>query len=105
MTAWLAAWGKPVLGPGGLGDMGHGGHGGMSGMMSAEEMAQLAAAGGAAFDRMFARMMIAHHNGALQMAQELEATGTNPDARALAKSILRSQAAEVATLQRISDRL
>jgi uncharacterized protein (DUF305 family) len=105
MTGWLTAWGKPTLGPGDLVGAGHGGHGGMSGMMSAEEMTQLAAANELDFDRMFARMMIAHHNGALQMAQELETTGTNPDAIALARAILKSQAAEVVTLQKISDRL
>jgi len=105
MTGWLTAWGKPTLGPGDPTSMGHGGHSGMSGMMSAEEMTQLATASGLDFDRMFARMMIAHHNGALQMAQQELTAGTNPEAMALARSILKSRMAEVVTLQTISDRL
>jgi uncharacterized protein (DUF305 family) len=90
---------------GGMSGMNHGGTGGMSGMMSAEEMTQLAAAKGVDFDRMFARMMIAHHNGAIQMAQQQETAGTNPDAVALAKAIIKAQAAEAANLQKILDRL
>jgi uncharacterized protein (DUF305 family) len=105
MTGWLTAWGKPTLGPGDPASMGHGGHSGMSGMMSVEEMTQLAAANGLDFDRMFARLMIAHHNGALQMAQQELTVGANPEAIALARSILKSQMAEVVTLQTISDRL
>lgn len=88
-----------------MGNMGHGGSGGISGMMSADEMAQLMAAIGVDFDRMFTRMMIAHHNGALQIAQQEETTGSNADAIVLAESILKSQAAEVVTLQKISDGL
>jgi uncharacterized protein (DUF305 family) len=105
MTGWLTAWGLPTAAPSDMGGMNHGAHGGMSGMMSADEMAQLAAANGNDFDRMFARMMIAHHNGAIQMAQEQETAGTNPEAVALAKNIIKSQATEVATLLKISDRL
>jgi uncharacterized protein (DUF305 family) len=105
MTGWLTAWGQPILDPGEVGGMSHGGHGGGSGMMPAAEMTQLAAASGVGFDRLFARMMIAHHNGAIQMAQAHESAGTHPEVRALAKAILTSQAAEVQTLQKISDRL
>lgn len=106
MTGWLTFWGQPTTAPTDMGGMGHGGMSSMmSGMMSAEEMAQLTASTGVDFDRMFARMMIAHHNGALQMAQQEETAGSNADAIVLAKAILKSQAAEVVTLQKISDRL
>ena len=105
MTGWLTAWGQPTTAPTDMGGMAHGGPGGMSGMMSAEEMAQLTASTGVEFDRLFARMMIAHHNGAIQMAQDEETAGTNADAIALAKAINKSQLAEVVTLQKISDRL
>jgi uncharacterized protein (DUF305 family) len=105
MTNWLTAWGKPTIAPSDLAGMGHGGHGGMPGMMSAEEMTQLAAANGIDFDRIFARMMIAHHQGALMMAETEVTDGSNPDAIALAKTILKTQLAEIVTLQQISDRL
>ncbi len=59
-------------------DMGHGdhsGHGMMAGMATPEQMKQLAAARGAAFDRLFLERMIAHHEGAIVMADTLLAAG------------------------------
>ncbi len=47
----------------------------MPGMLTPEEMAALAAAKGAAFDRLFLEGMIKHHAGAITMVQELFATG------------------------------
>jgi uncharacterized protein (DUF305 family) len=47
----------------------------MPGMLTAEEMARLAAATGAEFDRLFLEGMIKHHGGALIMVEELFATG------------------------------
>ncbi len=46
----------------------------MPGMLTAEEMARLAAARGADFDRLFLEGMIAHHQGALTMVGELFST-------------------------------
>ncbi|HSJ24552.1 MAG TPA: DUF305 domain-containing protein [Longimicrobiales bacterium] len=52
-------------------------HGGMQhamlmpGMLTDEEMAQLEAARGAAFDRMFLTLMIRHHEGAIIMVNDL----------------------------------
>lgn len=43
----------------------------MPGMLSDEELAQLNAARGAAFDRLFLVFMIRHHEGALTMVEEL----------------------------------
>jgi hypothetical protein len=57
------------------------------------------------FDRLYASMMIAHHDGAIQMAQDEAMKGTNADAMSLAKSIVKSQMAEVVTLQAIASRL
>jgi uncharacterized protein (DUF305 family) len=102
MAGWLAAWGRPTATPT---DMGHGGHGGVSGMMSAEDMTSLGNARGTDFDRMFTQMMIAHHNGAIEMAQDEATNGANRDAIELAKTIIASQTAEVATMQKIVNRL
>ncbi len=44
------------------------------GMLSAEQMAELGAAEGDAFDRLFLRYMIRHHEGALLMVRELMAS-------------------------------
>ena len=46
----------------------------MPGMLTEEQMKALAAAKGAAFDRLFLEGMIQHHQGALAMVQELFAT-------------------------------
>jgi len=102
LTGWLAAWGQPTTQPG---EHTMPGMTGMPGMMSDQEMTALQAASGVDFDRMFARMMVAHHNGAIQMAGDEQANGSNADAKALAATIAQTQAAEVATLQKILDRL
>jgi len=96
MTGWLQSWGKPTGMPGGHT---------MPGMMADDEMTKLKAASGKDFDRMFAQMMIAHHNGAIQMAHDEQTGGMSADAKALAKTIADSQQAEVTTLQKIVDRL
>ncbi|MER5675152.1 DUF305 domain-containing protein [Pseudonocardia alni] len=77
----------------------HGGHGDMAGMMSDEQMAGLGRASGAAFDRSFLEMMIAHHEGAVTMARaELDA-GVDPRARELAQRIVDAQQAEIAEMR------
>jgi uncharacterized protein (DUF305 family) len=95
MTGWLTAWGKPVVPA-----AGHGGHS-MPGMMSAQDMDKLRAANGADFDRQFAQMMIDHHNGAIEMARDVQTTGANPDVKKLAADIEKTQQAEVLTLRKL----
>ena len=43
----------------------------MAGMATPEQMTELAAAQGAAFDRLFLKLMITHHEGAVKMVEEL----------------------------------
>ncbi|MEU1981597.1 DUF305 domain-containing protein [Nocardia sp. NPDC019395] len=92
MTGWLEAWGAPVPE-----DSGHSGtdHGAMPGMMSTEQMAELEAAEGAEFDRMWLTMMIDHHEGAVQMARTELAEGTDPQARVTAQQIIDAQQSEI----------
>ena len=98
MRGWLEAWGASLE----MEDD-HSGHdmGGltMSGMMTEEDMAALAAAEGAEFDRMWVTMMIAHHEGAVAMAQDVLATTADPQVRALAQAVIEGQTAEIATMQ------
>jgi uncharacterized protein (DUF305 family) len=91
MTTMLTAWGAPAGQPMGMS--------GMAGMMGPQEMADLVGASGPAFDRAFLTMMIAHHTGAVQMAQTELAQGTNPQARQLAQAIIAAQQAEIAEMQ------
>lgn len=46
-------------------------HATMPGMLSPEQLAQLAASGGEAFDRLFLEFMIYHHEGAILMVRDL----------------------------------
>ena len=102
MANWLSSRGLPTAQAGGHNMPGMGS---MPGMMSEEEMAQLKAATGVDFDRRFARMMIAHHNGALQMCRDVTVQGSDAQVKALAATIERDQSAEVVELQKIIDRL
>ncbi|WP_433794201.1 DUF305 domain-containing protein [Actinoplanes sp. CA-252034] len=96
MAGWLSDWGRP---PVATGD-GHGtGHESMPGMMSAADMTKLAESTGEAFDRQFLTMMIAHHEGAVTMAEDQIADGANPEAKALAAKIVTDQQAEIATMK------
>ncbi|WP_405485748.1 DUF305 domain-containing protein [Nocardia sp. NBC_00511] len=67
----------------------------MTGMMSKDQMSKLEASSGADFDKMWMQMMIEHHQGAITMANTELAQGTNPDAKALAQSIVTAQQTEI----------
>lgn len=64
----------------------------MDEMMSAEEMDALAAATSTEFDQLWVEMMIAHHEGAISMAEEAQEDGVNPDVNALAGKIIERRA-------------
>jgi uncharacterized protein (DUF305 family) len=70
----------------------------MPGMLNAEQLAQLSAARGRDFDRLFLRLMIMHHEGAIQMVAELLNTpraGQEVDINVLANEIEAAQLAEI----------
>jgi len=95
MTNWLTSWGEnPSPSPSGMPSMGHPGMD-MHGMSQEEVMAQLEGLTGTEFDRQFLTSMIAHHEGAVTMAQTELAQGKNPDALALAQKIINDQQAEI----------
>lgn len=98
MKSWLKAWGRPEAMEGGSGHS-------MSGMMSDAEMKELAAAKGKDFDRRFAELMIAHHEGAVSMAKTEQQGGADPEAKKVADDVVRTQAAEIAQLKQILARL
>jgi uncharacterized protein (DUF305 family) len=70
-------------------------------MASPEELDQLEASTGAAFDRLWLQLMITHHKGALQMATERESEGTNLRVGELAADVVVTQSDEIGTLQRL----
>ena len=69
MRTWLSERGERVPDPSDHAGM-HTDHR-MAGMATAEEMAELGASEGTDFDRLFLRLMIAHHGGAVTMVEEL----------------------------------
>ena len=101
MTQWLKSWGEdvPDESMGGMGGMDSGSSDSMPGMMSDQAMSELGAATGDTFDQMWLESMIAHHEGAVQMADTEIADGNDPDAVALAKSIKAAQTTEIATMK------
>ncbi|WP_219419647.1 DUF305 domain-containing protein [Pseudonocardia nigra] len=106
LTGLLNDWGAPVpAGDGmdhdGMHHDGMSGMSGMSGMMSPEQMEQLRAADGAAFDRMFLEMMIAHHEGAVTDARRELAEGADERAKALASEIVATQTAEIDRMRQL----
>ena len=70
----------------------------MPGMLTPEEMARLAAAKGAGFDRLFLEGMIKHHAGAITMVRDLFATdgaGQTPDIFSYASDVDADQRMEI----------
>ncbi|MEU1779328.1 DUF305 domain-containing protein [Streptomyces abikoensis] len=97
MTAWLKSWGKPV--PQGEAGTQRGGPTAQPGMAGGQEMANLRNASGAGFDKMFLAVMIAHHQGAVAMANSEKKDGLYGPAKQLADSIISSQNAEIAQMR------
>jgi uncharacterized protein (DUF305 family) len=98
LSGWLRQWGQPVP----FASSGHGGH---PGMMTDQEMKDLTAATGTAFDRMFLQVMIRHHQGAIEMATTEQQQGKDPQAKQLAAKIATDQAAEIKQMQDLLGKL
>ncbi|MCB5283397.1 MULTISPECIES: DUF305 domain-containing protein [unclassified Arthrobacter] len=91
MTGWLKSWNEPAqMAPGhGMGD----------GMMGDDDLNKLDTAQGTEAAKLFLTGMIAHHQGAVTMAQTEISQGKNPDAIELSKAIVTSQTAEIKEMQ------
>ena len=98
MTGWLEAWGEPVEAEGG-----HGGHSTQDadGMLTEDQMGELESSEGEDASRMFLESMTAHHDGAIEMAQEEIDNGENPEAIALAGAIVEAQEAEILEMEQM----
>lgn len=74
----------------------------MPGMLSAQQMARLAAASGAEFDRLFLELMIQHHEGALVMVRDLVSSGgggQEPELFQFVSHVDADQRAEIARMR------
>ncbi|MEO8449787.1 MAG: DUF305 domain-containing protein [Gemmatimonadota bacterium] len=109
MQRWLKDRGEMVPDPG----SGHdhhdmGSHDLMPGMASPAELAQLAAAKGTEFDRLFLTLMIRHHEGALVMVARLFGTpgaGQEAEAFRFASDVDPDQRAEIRRMRLLLDAL
>lgn len=80
----------------------------MPGMVTPEQMARLDAARGTDFDRLFLRLMINHHLGAVDMVEALFAApraAQDPDIFRFATDVAADQLDEIGVMERILDRL
>lgn len=80
----------------------HGEHASMPGMLTEAELARLAAARGAEFDRLFLEYMIRHHEGAVTMVAELFATpgaAQSSEMYGFATDVNADQRAEIARMR------
>ncbi|ROQ38714.1 uncharacterized protein (DUF305 family) [Frondihabitans sp. PhB188] len=116
MFGWLEVWGlpqapaepsmtwmsRPALAGGGMA-MDHGGGGAvpavMPGFASADDLARLARLSGTAEDRLYLRLMIAHHRGGIEMAQAVLDRSTNPQVTALARSMIVTQESDIRAMR------
>jgi len=88
MERWLSGWDMPE----GMdhGQMNHG-----EGMISQEDITSLKEATGPKAAKLFLEQMIAHHEGAVEMAETEIADGSYPEAIELSKNIVESQTQEI----------
>lgn len=90
----MQGWLKNNGGAKGMGGHDHGGAA-MPGMATAAQLAQLRAAKGKAFDELFLKLMITHHQGALTMATEVLSEGNNVLIEEMANDVIAQQTSEI----------
>ena len=110
MSAWLTLWGLSPTGddpPMTWMAGSHSGHGSsadpatpaaMPGMTTTADLARLADADGVAAEKLFLELMIAHHNGGVEMAKAVLERTQRPEVRNLAQSMVNAQSAEIQTM-------
>lgn len=105
MNSMLTAWGQDPVDTDGMDGMEGMDHGGMSGMMSEEDMAALEQAQGTEAARLYLEQMTAHHQGAIEMAQDEVEGGQTPQAVALAEKVVADQQAEITEMEQMLQEL
>jgi uncharacterized protein (DUF305 family) len=108
MYGWLVQWGldqtggHPMAWVGGEHAAAHANEDGtMPGSATANQIAELEAATGVEAERIFLRMMIAHHTGGVAMAEAAEDEARTPEVKNLATAIAVGQAAEIEQMKRM----
>ncbi|MER6412238.1 DUF305 domain-containing protein [Streptomyces humidus] len=92
MKGWLTTHGKTTA------SGGHD-HAVMPGMASEDQLSELRAARGKAFDALFLTLMITHHEGALTMAADVKAQGNNVQIEEMADDVIAQQTSEITRMR------
>lgn len=99
MNRWLSKYAVPTVNP----NAPHHGGGAMPGMATQGQLDALKNAKGATFDKLFLQLMIAHHQGALTMADEVRKNGTDVRVQEIADDITAEQSDEIRRMQKWLD--
>ncbi|MFC7794218.1 DUF305 domain-containing protein [Streptomyces cinereoruber] len=92
MEGWLKNNGGPR-------DQGTHAHHTMPGMATEAQLAELRKARGKAFDALFLKLMITHHQGAVTMAAELLGAGNNGLVEEMANDVIAQQTSEIGRMR------
>ncbi len=92
MTTWLQTEGLPEPDH-------HADHATMPGMATQSQMTSLRTATGSDFDHLFLTLMIAHHQGAITMAENQMINGSHEQVLRWANDVIAEQSAEIRRLQ------
>ena len=104
MRKWLRDWDAEELPhSGGPGDESDGHEHEMAGMATGEQLLALSEATGAEFDALWLELMVAHHEGAIEMAEQVIETTDDLEVQALAEAIIAGQAAEIDRMRTLQD--
>lgn len=93
MQGWLTSWGSPATAPMN--------HDSMQGMVSEKDIEALRNASGPEAAKLYVTQMIAHHEGAITMAQDEISTGQYGPAIELSHAIVETQQKEIDTMKAI----
>ncbi|GGZ35533.1 DUF305 domain-containing protein [Streptomyces poonensis] len=96
MDGWLKSNGEERAD--GSGADGHQ-HEAMPGMATEAQLKKLRAARGKAFDELFLKLMITHHDGAITMATEVKAEGNNLQIEEMADDVIAQQTSEIGRMR------
>ncbi|MFD6416061.1 DUF305 domain-containing protein [Streptomyces sp. NPDC060194] len=80
----------------------HADHGPMAGMATEAQLRKLRAADGKAFDQLFLKLMITHHEGAVTMAADALAQGNNVAVEEMANDVISTQTVEIGRMNQMS---
>ena len=93
MAQWLDEWEQPLM------DMSVDHSMTMEGMLSVDELGAIGQMNGEEFDQAWIGAMIAHHKGAIEMADTVKAEGESALVQELADAIIEAQKSEIDTLE------